>query len=38
MNLFLSKLPKKEEINTNYLTNLYTNKNSGRGISFKSHL
>ena len=38
MNLFLSKLPKKEEINTNYLTNLYTNKDNRRGLSYKSHL
>ena len=38
MNLYLSKLPKREEINTNYLTNLFTSKGNRRGISFESHL
>ena len=38
MNLYLSKLPKREDINSNYLTNLFTNKGNRRGISFESHL
>ena len=37
MNLYLSKLPKKEEISTNYLVNLYTNKQAKGGMSYKGH-
>lgn len=38
MNLYLYKLPKKEEINTSYLTKLYSNKGSRGTITFKGHL
>ena len=35
MNLYLHKLPKREEINTSYLTKLYTNTGNNGGIAFK---
>ena len=38
MNLYLYKLPKREEINTSYLTKLYSNKGNRGGIAFKGHL
>ena len=38
MNLYLSKVPKKEEINTNYLVNLYTSKQGKGELSYKGHL
>ena len=38
MNLYLSRLPKKEDINSNYLNNLYSNKKAREGLSYKGHL
>lgn len=38
MNLYLQKLPKREEINSDYLNNLYSNKLGRRGLSYKSPL
>ena len=38
MNLYLQKLPKRQEINTDYLINLYTNNSGKRGLSYKSPL
>ena len=38
MNLYLQKLPKKEEINSDYLINLYTNNSGKRGLSYKNPL
>ena len=38
MNLYLYKLPKREEINSKYLSNLYTKKDNRRGLSFKNIL
>ena len=38
MNLYISKIPKREEINTNFLINIFTNKGDRRGISYKGPL
>ena len=38
MNLYLYKLPKREEINSKYLSNLYRRKDNRRGLSFKNNM
>ena len=38
MNFYISKLPKKEVINNNFLRNLFTNKGNRRGLSYEGPL
>lgn len=38
MKLYLSKLPKREEINANYLSNLYNNNEIKNGLSYKGFM
>lgn len=38
MNLYLSKLPKREGMDTNYLSQLYRNNNIKRGLSYKGFM